>query len=236
MPPRSTVRAGTRAKERAPVPAPPTAVLARTAARERAGSRCPRRIAKPKAARSPSNVPAGRWRRSVGRRDALARPELEIAFANDLFFNQVDQEGAPFADHAVEGQQVPNVEGPADVAAFARRRPLRRIEIPEARRTNPAVDAQLAEGRRGAHDLDGLQRSHGLDLATPLAHQTKARWTAAEISLSLVGFIGRKPGEVGDVELREQIVRGDRPLAGGAGLVELAAAFGRVVGVKAQRR
>ena len=97
--------------------------------------------------------------------------KLEVALADDLAFDEVDQEGAAFADHPVERQQVPDVQRPADVAALARGRPLRGLEIAETRRSDAAVDAQLAERRRRPHDLDGVRGSRRLDLPPPLADQ-----------------------------------------------------------------
>src|SRR5580704_3148766 len=97
------------ARARAPVPPPPTAATARTAARARVGSRCRKRTARPRAARSPNRPTDG---------GPSAGAKLKVALADDLLVDQVDQKRAPLADHPVEGLQVPHVEGPADVPAL----------------------------------------------------------------------------------------------------------------------
>src|SRR4051812_33099738 len=110
--------------------------------------------------------PAARIPKLPRRRSAGA--ELEVALPYDLLLDQVDQEGATLADHSVEGQQIPDVHGPADVPALARRRPLGRLQVAEAGRSNPSLPAQVAERRRRPHDLDRAGRCAGLDLSPPL--------------------------------------------------------------------
>ena len=116
------------------------------------------------------------------------------------------------------------------------RRPLRRLEIAEARRADAALSAQLAERRRRAHDVDGARRRVGLDLPPPLADQAQPRRAAAQIGLGFVGFVRGQPGEVGDVELREQILGADLAQPRRVRLLQLALALGRVVGVEPQHR
>src|SRR5512140_3630840 len=70
---------------------------------------------------------------------ALTGAELEIALTDDLFVVEIDEEGRPLAHHAVEGAQVPDVDAPATVAAFARRAPLGRFQISEPRRTRTGL-------------------------------------------------------------------------------------------------
>src|SRR6516164_8426828 len=81
----------------------------------------------------------------AGADPCLPRPELELALADHGFVLEVDQEGAALADHAVEGEQVPDVDAPANVAALARRRPLGRLQVAQAGRSDLGLRAQLAE-------------------------------------------------------------------------------------------
>ena len=71
----------------------------------------------------------------------LAGAELEVAFAHDLAFDEVDQEGPSFTHHAVERQQVPDVQRPAHVPALAGRRPFGRLQVAEPGGAHPPLAA-----------------------------------------------------------------------------------------------
>src|ERR1035437_9300214 len=76
---------------------------------------------------------------SASTRCLLTRAELEIALTNDLFVVEIDEKRSSLAHHAVEGAQVPDVDTPATVAAFARRAPLGRLQISESGRTRTGL-------------------------------------------------------------------------------------------------
>src|SRR5678815_5554296 len=87
------------------------------------------------------------------RRSSSAGAELEVALADHVSLLEIDQERAPFADHPVEREEIPDVNGPPDVAALARRRPLGRLQIAQRGGADPRLRLERAEWLRPARDL-----------------------------------------------------------------------------------
>src|SRR5205085_1209500 len=82
--------------------------------------------------------------------------------------------GLARADAAVEGEQVPDVERPADVVGLARRRPRHRFEVPEVRRPRRRGRAQLLVLLAGLDEIDGGLGVARRDRAPPRRGQPRA--------------------------------------------------------------
>src|SRR5262249_46040047 len=113
------------------------------------------------------------------------------------------------ADAAVEGEEVPDVEGPDRVLGLAGRGPGDGFEAAEVGGAATERAREAAELVGGARDLDRAGGVGGDGLAPPGRRQPAAAGVAGAADLDLVGLVGDQVVEVRDVELGEAVAPAD---------------------------
>src|SRR5687767_5082104 len=108
---------------------------------------------------------AGPWRKRYGIVPESPCAHGEVANGHDAPVVKVDQQTASGSDATVESEQIPHIECPARVAAFARRSPRNRLEIAQV--SGALERGHLLELVGRAGDLHRLLGLLVFDLAPP---------------------------------------------------------------------